>query len=103
MTDYDKSKVSPTPWVVTEQKIGTRKVYFIKNVNDNYVTGALDNKHVPLHIVHCVNTHDDLVKALEGAIGWMHRWNQEIDEVPYEVAIDMDKIKQILDRAKVKS
>ena len=43
-----------------------------------------------------------LVKALENSLGWMRRWNEQIDEVPSEVARDMHQSQQILAEAREK-
>ena len=37
-----------------------------------------------------------LVEALARALGWMHRWNQDIDDVPYEVSRDMSQMHDTL-------
>lgn len=111
---YDRSKVSPGPWrddygaantlndpVLTRD--GNGKIICL-SANDKAlqsVTGLFssDNR---AHAIHCVNNHDDLVKALENCLGWMKSFNQDIDEVPCEVSRDMYQSEQILNRAKGK-
>jgi len=66
MTDYDINKVSPRPWVVHRHP-----EYGFSETDGNKFTGVpilrAENRLEAefLHAVHCVNTHDDLVTALE--------------------------------------
>lgn len=106
----EQMKHSETPWNTTDMsstKTGLVQFEVIRDVDNNELAridynlidaSTLGHKHGEAnaaHIVRCVNAHDDLVKALQGARLMLYAWKEsrpkeygvhkELEETIFEI------------------